>query len=232
MIRLSPDQPKPKDGKPSVSLLACAMLTCAGGTLDAFTYLGHGHVFATSMTGNVVLLGLNAVRADWPQTLLHFVPIAGFCLGVSTAEGITRRSVWKNRASSSAWVLSVEIAILALVGCLPRSAPDSPITICVAFAAALQAATFRTVEGYSYNATFTTGNLRSLSESFFDWIAQKCTPAAPHAVRVFAAVCGSFLLGTLVGALLTPILGNKMLWVTCSMLTMVRLRFLLKDEVQ
>ena len=35
------------------------LLAAAGGFLDGFTWVGHGHVFANAMTGNVVLLPSN-----------------------------------------------------------------------------------------------------------------------------------------------------------------------------
>ena len=35
-----------------------ALLTFSGGFLDVFTYVGHGHVFANTMTGNIVFLGM------------------------------------------------------------------------------------------------------------------------------------------------------------------------------
>jgi uncharacterized membrane protein YoaK (UPF0700 family) len=200
------------------------MLACMGGALDAFTYLGHGHVFANAMTGNVVLFGVNAVQGDWHQALHHFFPIVSFFLGVSTAEGI-KEGVFRNRPESGhALVLSFEIAIFAILGCLPASTSDFLITISVAFGASLQTAAFRTVEGRPYNSTFTTGNLRALSESLFAWLVRKRTSDAQSGARVFAAVCGSFLLGTVIGALLTPILYNKTLWVICAVLVFVRQR--------
>jgi hypothetical protein len=40
----------------------------------------------------------------------------------------------------------------------------------VAFASSVQVQTFREVSGHSYNLTFTTGNLRRLSEAAFMWL--------------------------------------------------------------
>ena len=39
--------------KPDNSIKVAVLLTVAGGFLDAFTYVGHGGVFANSMTGNL-----------------------------------------------------------------------------------------------------------------------------------------------------------------------------------
>jgi hypothetical protein len=40
------------------SLSAGALFAFTGGSLDAFLYLNHGHVFAGVMTGNAVLWGV------------------------------------------------------------------------------------------------------------------------------------------------------------------------------
>ena len=68
------------------SLAVAALLAACGGFLDSFTYLGHGHVFANAMSGNVVLLGVNAASGKWSQSLAHLRPILAFLLGVAVAQ--------------------------------------------------------------------------------------------------------------------------------------------------
>jgi uncharacterized membrane protein YoaK (UPF0700 family) len=94
----------------------------------------------------------------------------------------------------------------------------------VAFAASLQTATFRTVEGQPYNSTFTTGNLRTLSEDTFVWLVRKRPASLRRPSQVFAAICGAFLLGVLIGGLMTPLLCNKTLWPICGVLLLLRRR--------
>jgi uncharacterized membrane protein YoaK (UPF0700 family) len=43
------------------------LLTLSGGFPDAFTYLGHGKVFANSMTGNIVLLAARLLQLMSPR---------------------------------------------------------------------------------------------------------------------------------------------------------------------
>ena len=38
---------------------------CAGGLMDAYSYLTRGNVFATGQTGNVVLLAIHLAQLDW-----------------------------------------------------------------------------------------------------------------------------------------------------------------------
>jgi uncharacterized membrane protein YoaK (UPF0700 family) len=207
--------------RPLSSLAQSAILAGSGGMLDAFTYVGHGHVFANSMTGNVVLLGVNAVAGGWHQSLRHLLPILSFLLGVSTAKAFRLPSVVDRIPNPDLAVMTLEIAMLAVLSFLPDATPDFWITINVAFAASVQTGTFHEVEGNPYNSTFTTGNLRNLSESLFAWLFQGRVPAAGRKVRVFSIICGCFLLGAMVGAFLTPLLHNKTLWLVCLLLGFV-----------
>jgi len=81
----------------------------------------------------------------------------------AASEGDRPRQTEPLRGSSA-----MEIGILFMVSWLPASCPDIVITTCVVFAASLQVQTFRTVLGHAYTSTFTTGNLRNLSEAIFD----------------------------------------------------------------
>jgi uncharacterized membrane protein YoaK (UPF0700 family) len=61
------------------------LLSCAGGYLDAFTWVGQGGVFANAQTGNVVLLGINAAAGQWSEAVHHLMPILAFTFGVYAA---------------------------------------------------------------------------------------------------------------------------------------------------
>jgi uncharacterized membrane protein YoaK (UPF0700 family) len=58
-----------------------------GGGLDAYTYVSRGGVFANAQTGNVVLMAIEAARAQWRQALDHLPPILA---GVAAAESLKR----------------------------------------------------------------------------------------------------------------------------------------------
>src|SRR5580658_2571934 len=69
-----------------------ASLASAGGFLDGFTYVGHGHVFANAMTGNVVLLGINCLSGSWRTAFKHLPAILAFLVGVSVSQVMLLRS--------------------------------------------------------------------------------------------------------------------------------------------
>ena len=59
------------------------LLTLSGGFLDAYTYVGHGGVFANTMTGNVALLGIHIAAGDWTkEPSLHIPPLVAFVFAV------------------------------------------------------------------------------------------------------------------------------------------------------
>jgi uncharacterized membrane protein YoaK (UPF0700 family) len=55
----SNDNPLPPspERRAADSLPSAVLLAFTGGSLDAFIYINHGHVFAAAMTGNAVLFG-------------------------------------------------------------------------------------------------------------------------------------------------------------------------------
>jgi len=68
------------------SLRLAVLLTLAGGFLDAFTFVGHGGVFANAQTGNVVLLGVEAAAGRWSAAVRHVPALLAYVAGVATAE--------------------------------------------------------------------------------------------------------------------------------------------------
>jgi len=192
----------------SESLRGAVLLTFAGGYLDAFTFVGHGHVFANSMTGNVVLLGISLTRGEWPEVLSRLWPIIAFLAGVFMAHVIRLRSDARNPLRAGLLALSLELGLLVLVALLPAGFPDVPIVLGIAFMGALQSTMFSRLEGQVYNSTMTTGNLRKFAESFYAGLLPRRDARALRQAALFAAVCCCFALGAVAGALVTPLLRN------------------------
>jgi uncharacterized membrane protein YoaK (UPF0700 family) len=189
------------------------MLAASGGFLDAFTYLGHGHVFANAMSGNVVLMATYAGTGDWRQALRHLPPILAFLLGVAVAQifqMVRVRSMLRNPAIAS---LTAEMVFLLAAGWLPNNFPDLPLVLSISFLAALQSSAFRQIGDYTYNSTMTTGNLRIFGEAAFRAVFRPDDPKASHRTKLFACVCGAFFGGALLGGLCTWQMKNKALWV-------------------
>jgi uncharacterized membrane protein YoaK (UPF0700 family) len=151
-------------------LYAAMFLAATGGLLDAVVYLDHGHVFANAMTGNTIFLGISLLTRDWRDALHHTTPLAAFFTGVLTSKVARSRL---GRAAEPT-TLVIEIVTLLLVGYLSSNFPQMTFVAIIAFASALQMASFRHVGPYSYNSTFLTGNLRDTAESFMRRSYREC----------------------------------------------------------
>jgi uncharacterized membrane protein YoaK (UPF0700 family) len=64
------------------SLLHGMLLAAAGGYVDAFTFVGKGRVFATAMTGNVMIMGTLIAGNEWKQAWSRISAIAAFIAAV------------------------------------------------------------------------------------------------------------------------------------------------------
>jgi uncharacterized membrane protein YoaK (UPF0700 family) len=201
-----------------------AVLAAAGGFLDGFTYVGHGHVFANAMTGNVILLGIDSISGSLSTAFRHLPPILAFLLGISAAKAMKLRPMLRHLRDPYMAALALEIGMLLVLSLLPQRTPDIAITTSVAFAASVQVGTFREVNGRSYNSTFVTGNLRTLSESAFDWCLGQNSPEAARVVRDFSMICAAFLLGATAGGYTTGRFGNRALWCDIILLILVAIR--------
>ena len=181
---------------------SCAM-TVAGGILDAWVYLDHGHLFATAQTGNVVLLGVALATGDGADAWRHVPPIAAFVAGLLLSR--VSGTLLKRRGVNSRTIrLGVECVLLVALAAWADRLSNNAITACVGFLAALQITALSHIDGWSFNTGMTTGNLRSaasaLSKALFnprssqDWL---------HAA-VLGLICVAFAAGAIAGGFLTP----------------------------
>lgn len=178
---------------PERSLLVAALLTFSGGFLDAFTWLSLGGVFASSQTGNVVFLGIDALSGRWHQAGHHLLPIVGFLLGAWVAI----------RVQAPLRCLTAHIVCLAAAMLLLHRIPDPIVILGISFGVALQSASFRHVDRWSYLSVTVTGNMLRAIDQFV-------STSDRDALRGGAAMivlCLTFLCGAAIGGYATTRLG-------------------------
>jgi uncharacterized membrane protein YoaK (UPF0700 family) len=207
-----------------------ALLTLSGGFLDAFTYVGHGRVFANSMTGNVVLLGVFAASGDWAQAFRHVPPIIAFLAGVFIARLLRLFRVTRRLRHPALTCLGLEIVFLIGVSFAPPTFPDVLLVLGIAFVASMQNSSFATLESWAYNSVMTTGNLRRFAESLFSATIVRDDPSAARQIRVFGFICLCFLAGAALGAFTTTRLHNTALWAPAAILALAFLICLRHDR--
>lgn len=177
---------------PERSLLVAALLSMSGGFLDAFTWLSLG-VFASSQTGNVVFLGIDALSGQWQRALHHLLPLAAFILGALVAI----------RSQAALRCLFGEIVCFAAAMLMLHRVPDEITILVLSFGVALQSASFRQVERWKYLSVTVTGNMLRAIDQF---VAASDRDTARGA-RTMLVLCLMFLLGAAIGGCMTKWLG-------------------------
>ncbi|MDB4921304.1 YoaK family protein [Mucilaginibacter sp.] len=201
------------------SIEVAVLLTLSGGFLDVFTYVGHGHVFANSMTGNIVFLGIDIATGNWYQSMRHIPAILAFLTGVFIAYRMHLPSVLKHFPKPALTCLGLEIIVLITASFLPSSFPDILLVLSISLVAAMQNSSFTRLESWTYNSVMTTGNLRRFAEAFFRGTTPGYNPATLREARLFGLVCLSFLAGAILAALTTLKLHDHALFIPASLLT-------------
>lgn len=195
------------------------LLALTGGLLDAAVYTLHGHVFANVMTGNLVMFGVSAVAFHWSEALRYLVPLLAFLAGVASFDLLRAGPLPHIRRVAT----GLEMFGLLLAGALPADRWHIRFTALVAFVAAAQVASFRRVDGFAYNTTVITGNLRDLAGALIDTLRSASRRKGLIQLRDLGLVCACFLGGVLLGARLAPRLGNYTFWVAEAPLALVLL---------
>jgi uncharacterized membrane protein YoaK (UPF0700 family) len=103
--------------RPGLLGAVTVVLTAAAGAIDVVTYFAFNQVFASTMTGNLVLLGLGVGQGEWDQVLDNVCAMLGYCGGLVVGTlvcGVAmRRLPWRNAVGVA---LTVEFALLVAVG--------------------------------------------------------------------------------------------------------------------
>ena len=174
---------------PERSLPVACLLSMSGGFLDAFTWLSLGGVFANSQTGNVVFLGMNVALGNWHEAAHHVPPILAFLAGAWVAI----------RLKAPLFCLATEIACLTAVMLLLHRLPAPLAVVSMSFGVALQTASFRQVDQWTYLSVTVTGNLLRAVEQLVS------TPdrEAARGARTMLTVCLMFMLGAVAGGFVT-----------------------------
>ncbi|MDN5288544.1 MAG: putative rane protein YoaK, family [Mucilaginibacter sp.] len=200
------------------SIEVAVLLTLSGGFLDVFTYVGHGGVFANSMTGNIVFLGMYLATGKWQQAMQHIPPIVAFLAGVFIAYRMHLPSVLKYLPKPALTCLGFEIIVLTAASFLSNSFPDIPLVLGISLVAAMQNSSFTKLESWTYNSVMTTGNLRRFAEAFFRGTMPGLNPIALREARLFGFVCVCFFIGAILAALTTPRLHDYALLIPAGVL--------------
>jgi uncharacterized membrane protein YoaK (UPF0700 family) len=196
--------------------VAVMLLAMTSGALDAIGFLGLGGVFASVMTGNVVLLGLSAGTRNGLLAAHAVVAISGYVIGVTAA---VRAVGDRSPTSTAGWftvvnaVLAIEVGLVAMFAIgweLARGKPTTPSQLALigiaATAMGLQSAAVRVSSGAGLSTTYLTGTLTDVVAALASGRALRLEWTGVAVLS--AALLGAVLAGTAVVELsaLAPII--------------------------
>ncbi len=185
--------------------VAC-LLSFATGSTDAMAFLGLGGVFASVMTGNLIVLGVSVGRKD-PQHALHTgVALCGYAMGTLAGAWIERRVGARQLAAASRSILEAELVLLTcfvavweiVFGVL--SAPGYLDLLPLVLSSAcmgLQSCVARPLHSTSPSTTYFTGSLTEVLSAIGSGFGPD---ERRNAVSLLALVAGAVVGGVLVTA--------------------------------
>lgn len=190
------------------SLTSATLLAFTGGSLDAFLYLNHGHVYAGVMTGNAVLCGVAVFNHSVGGAMHYVSPLFAYVCGISLIAVLQQ---YVKRHSVRLALALVGVGLLAL-SFVPKSFPEQIYIFLVVLLTGFLVGIARRVDTYSYNATVLTGSLRDATISLYQALNPAMRAENLRKSRDLWMVMFSFLTGAAVGGLLGKHIGNHALW--------------------
>ena len=191
----------------TIAGVGACILTAAGGTMDAWVYLAHGHLFANAQTGNIVLFALHLTAGEFREAARIVPSVGAFVVGLLSSR---LAGAWlKQRGMNSrSWRLAAEVGALLLLGSVAHYLPEDAVTAWVGFVAAVQITSLSHIGSASFNTGMTTGNLRgAVSAMVAVWLNPVGASDRDRAT-LLGGMCLAFVVGALAGGLFTPRFGD------------------------
>ena len=205
-------------------------LTLSGGFQDAYTYYTRGKVFANAQTGNIILLGHNAMNGDFTDAFRYLVPVLAFAGGIYISEVI--RGIYREYGKLH-WrqiVVVLEILLLFVVGFLPQSM-NMAANILVSFVCAMQVEAFRKMKGSAYASTMCIGNLRSATEMLYRYRHTKEKGCLEKCLRYYGVIL-VFGIGAALGSFMTSLFEERTIWISCGFLYVCFCIMFIKEDIE
>ena len=219
-----------RHGQMSEAMPTGIFLTLSGGFQDAYTYYTRGKVFANAQTGNIILLGHNAMNGDFTDAFRYLAPVLAFAGGIYISEVI--RGIYREYGKLH-WrqiVVVLEILLLFVVGFLPQSM-NMAANILVSFVCAMQVEAFRKMKGSAYASTMCIGNLRSATEMLYRYRHTKEKGCLEKCLRYYGVIL-VFGIGAALGSFMTSRFEERTIWISCGFLFVCFCIMFIKEDIE
>lgn len=213
--------------KKSETITVGILLALVGGFFDAYTYTTRDGVFANAQSGNIILLGMDLANGKIIHALSYAVPIITYTFGIILSELVHRK--FENKYSNVHWrqiIIGIEFLSVSGVAFIPQSNSALANAI-ISLICAVQVQSFRKINGHAFATTMCTGNLRSGTESLYNYIVQRNPVDAKKAKNYFMVIF-TFIIGAIVGLSISKVFGIYAV-LLCSII-LATVFVILKDE--
>lgn len=193
---------------------ACLLTMCAGFS-DAYTFIERGGTLAAGQTGNVVFLSVGLIGHEISDVEVKLATMLAFMIGIFLM------TVFQHFFSHSVWRLStlVPLVLTTLVaGFLPKEVPNVLIVPFFGLSLGIVAISFGEVDGYAYNHSFMTGNLKKTMVAYGNFVRDRKMEFFWESLFMTSLI-GSFVGGAILSTFLIQYYGLRTIWFVSLVLT-------------
>ena len=193
---------------------ACLLTMCAGFS-DAYTFIERGGTLAAGQTGNVVFLSVGLIGHEISDVEVKLATMLAFMIGIFLM------TVFQLFFSHSVWRLStlVPLVLTTLVaGFLPKEVPNVLIVPFFGLSLGIVAISFGEVDGYAYNHSFMTGNLKKTMVAYGNFMRDRKMEFFWESLFMTSLI-GSFVGGAILSTFLIQYYGLRTIWFVSLVLT-------------
>ena len=193
---------------------ACLLTMCAGFS-DAYTFIERGGTLTAGQTGNVVFLSVSLIGHEIADVEVKLATILAFMIGIFLM------TVFQRFFSHSVWRLStlVPLVLTTLVaGFLPKEVPNVYIVPFFGLSLGIVAISFGEVDGYAYNHSFMTGNLKKAMVAYGNFVRERKMEFFWESLFMTSLI-GSFVGGAILSTFLIQYYGLRTIWFVSLVLT-------------
>ena len=184
---------------------ACLLTMCAGFS-DAYTFIERGGTLTAGQTGNVVFLSVGLIGHEIADVEVKLATMLAFMIFLMT--------VFQRFFSHSVWRLStlVPLVLTTLVaGFLPKEVPNVYIVPFFGLSLGIVAISFGEVDGYTYNYSFMTGNLKKTMVAYGNFVRDRKMEFFWESLFMTSLI-GSFVGGAILSTFLIQYYGLRTIW--------------------
>ena len=193
---------------------ACLLTMCAGFS-DAYTFIERGGTLTAGQTGNGVFLSVGLIGHEIADVEVKLATMLAFMIGIFLM------TVFQRFFSHSVWRLStlVPMVLTTLVaGFLPKEVPNVYIVPFFGLSLGIVAISFGEVDGYTYNYSFMTGNLKKTMVAYGNFVRDRKIEFFWESLFMTSLI-GSFVGGAILSTFLIQYYGLRTIWFVSLVLT-------------